>query len=150
MTFLFPFFWIALWALSRPSSSLRHEISSGPRFEDGDRPLLEVFQAFPPPLNPEDLPDSAVCSYPLMNHVFGNSAGKPYVGAASLSLLHTNSSLATYRPLCGSDWDVAVLNLSVVSYGRQFDRLGVFLYIEYRLILEYLDCRHRSMADLHC
>src|SRR5271169_1659046 len=123
---LFPFFWIALLALSRASSSLRHETVSGSMLEDGDRPLLEVFQAFPPPLSPKDLLDSTVCSYPLMNHVFGNSAGKPYVGAASLSLLHTNSSVGTYIPLCGSDWDVAILNLSVVSYGRQFDRLGVF------------------------
>jgi len=118
--------------------------------EDGDRPLLEVFQAFPPPLSPKDLQDSTACSYPLMNHVFGNSAEKPYVGATSLSLMQTHSSIGAYKPLCGSDWDVAVLNLSVVSYGRQFDRLGVFLYIEYRLILEYLDCRHRSVADLHC
>jgi hypothetical protein len=33
--------------------------------------------------------------------------------------------LGTYTPLCGGNWDIAALNLSVVSYGRQFDRLGV-------------------------
>jgi hypothetical protein len=36
-----------------------------------------------------------------------------------------SSTPGTYEPLCPDDWDIGVLNLSVVSYGRQFDRLGV-------------------------
>jgi hypothetical protein len=55
-----------------------------------------------------------------------------------------------YDPLCGEVWDVAVLNLSVVSYGRQFDRLGVNRETQTRLTTEHLDWEYRGMEDLHC
>lgn len=61
--------------------SFRHEAVSSATAEDGDESLLEVFQVYPPPLSPEDALDSTGCSFTLMNHVFADSAGKPYIGA---------------------------------------------------------------------
>jgi hypothetical protein len=75
----FTLLWTAVLVLSG-SSSFRHEAVSNTTLEDGGRSLLEVFQAFPAPLSPKDLIGSTVCSYTLMNHVFADSAGKPYVG----------------------------------------------------------------------
>ena len=42
--------------------------------------LREVIQVYPPPLSPEALKGSTSCSFTLMEHVFGESAGKPFVG----------------------------------------------------------------------
>lgn len=81
MPFRFALLWTVLLALSIPSFSFRHEVVSSTTLEDGDGSLLEVFQAFPPPLNSKDLLGSTACSFLLMNHVFANSEGKPYVGA---------------------------------------------------------------------
>ena len=67
-----------IWCLAAPSFSLRHVTVSE---QVSDTPLLlEVFQVYPPPLNPEELKGSTVCSYSLMQHTFAHSAGKPYVG----------------------------------------------------------------------
>lgn len=50
----------------------------------------------------------------LVQHVFAQSWGKPFIG--------------TYYPpqeaSCSQNWDLVSLNLSAVSLGRQFDRLG--------------------------
>ena len=73
-----------LWTavlLSRLCLSFRHEPVSSTTLEHGDESLLEVFQVYPPPLSPEDLVGSTECSFTLMNHVFADSAGKPYIGA---------------------------------------------------------------------
>jgi hypothetical protein len=71
-----------LTALSIPSLALRNEAVS---FASGlDTALLEVFQVFPPPLSPTDRLGSTVCSFTLMEHVFSNSAGKPYIGISIL------------------------------------------------------------------
>jgi hypothetical protein len=60
--------------------SFKHEAVSSATVENGDDSLLEVFQAYPPPLCPEQLLGSTGCSFTLMNHVFADSAGKPYIG----------------------------------------------------------------------
>ena len=76
----FAILWTAILVLSGSSLSFRHEAVSSATLQDGGRSLLEVFQAFPAPLSANDLLGSTVCSYMLMNHVFADSAGKPYVG----------------------------------------------------------------------
>ena len=116
---------VALLAvLSIPSLALRNEAISFASYSA--KPLLEVFQVFPHPLSPTERRGSTVCSYTLMEHIFSNSAGNPYVGMSLLlGYFRDSYILGAYKPLCGNDWDIAVLNLSVVSYGRQFDRLGV-------------------------
>jgi Peptide N-acetyl-beta-D-glucosaminyl asparaginase amidase A len=115
--------------LALPSLSLRHTISPQDVAGCSQEPSLrEVFQVYPPPISPMDLLGSTACSFTLMTHDFGNSAGKPFIGMLFQKFLgfsKTHVLLGSYKPLCGPDWDVAVLNLSVLSYGRQFDRLGV-------------------------
>ena len=133
-------------SLSLSASSFQHEAVSYANLATDDAALLEVFQVYPPPISHANSRGSTVCSYTLMNHVFSNSAGKPYVGKYDFS---NCSHLGTYRPLCGNDWDIAVLNLSVISYGRQFDRLGV-LFASIRLMIECLDREYRGMEDLYC
>jgi Peptide N-acetyl-beta-D-glucosaminyl asparaginase amidase A len=86
--------------------------------------LLEVFQVNRPPLTPEELAGATSCSITLMRHDFGNSAGMPYQGELRYQNF-SNWTIGTFSPICGTEWDIAVLNLSVISYGRQFDRLGV-------------------------
>jgi Peptide N-acetyl-beta-D-glucosaminyl asparaginase amidase A len=92
--------------------------------EDAGPTLLEVFQAYPPPLGAHELEGSSACSYTLMEHTFGYSAGIPWTGKHATQVIFS-FLVGTYRPLCGDNWDVAILNLSMISYGRQFDRLGV-------------------------
>ncbi|KAI2467793.1 hypothetical protein F4781DRAFT_297714 [Annulohypoxylon bovei var. microspora] len=69
--------------------------------------ILEVFQAAPPPRSTLDKP---ACRQVLFEHDFGNSYDAPYVGA--------------YSPPEGCTFTTAIFNLSVVSSGRQFDRLA--------------------------
>ncbi|KAI1406950.1 hypothetical protein F5Y13DRAFT_176085 [Hypoxylon sp. FL1857] len=69
--------------------------------------LLEVFQAATPPRSTFDEP---ACRQVLFEHSFGNSYGAPYVGS--------------YSPPSECDFTTAIFNLSVVSSGRQFDRLA--------------------------
>ncbi|XDG03182.1 hypothetical protein ABKA04_002797 [Annulohypoxylon sp. FPYF3050] len=68
---------------------------------------LEVFQAAPPPRATFDGP---ACRQVLFEHDFGNSYNAPYVGP--------------YSPPEGCSFTTAIFNLSVVSSGRQFDRLA--------------------------
>ncbi|KAI0882610.1 uncharacterized protein GGS22DRAFT_46922 [Annulohypoxylon maeteangense] len=68
---------------------------------------LEVFQASPPPRSTLDAP---ACRHVLFEHDFGNSYGAPYVGP--------------YTPPEGCNFTTTIFNLSVVSSGRQFDRLA--------------------------
>jgi hypothetical protein len=105
------------------AGSLRHELDAGPPRGLAQQPgLLEVFQVNRPPLAPQEFSGATSCTIALMNHNFGNSAGAPFQGKPRYDVQLMKGS---YSPDCGVDWDVAVLNLSVVSYGRQFDRLGV-------------------------
>ncbi|KAI4868832.1 hypothetical protein F4820DRAFT_408863 [Hypoxylon rubiginosum] len=69
--------------------------------------VLEVFQAAPPPRLSFDAPS---CRQLVFEHSFGNSYEAPYVGA--------------YSPPDGCDFTTAIFNLSVVSSGRQYDRLA--------------------------
>jgi hypothetical protein len=80
---------VMVWAISLlvvtclavPSLSLRHAFAPEDVFRSSqDSSLREVFQVYPPPISPKDLVGSTVCSFTLMNHVFGNSAGKPFIG----------------------------------------------------------------------
>ncbi|KAI1659327.1 hypothetical protein F4813DRAFT_29006 [Daldinia decipiens] len=69
--------------------------------------VLEVFQAAPPPRSTFDKP---ACRQFLFEHDFGNSYEAPYVGA--------------YLPPGGCNFTTAIFNMSVVSSGRQYDRLA--------------------------
>lgn len=81
--------------LSKPFASLGRENALINNYERLSTPLLEIFQVFPPPLSPNDLLGSTVCSFTLMNHVFGKSAGKPFVGmvANSVKIFVTKSNM---------------------------------------------------------
>ncbi|KAI1381597.1 hypothetical protein F4677DRAFT_403555 [Hypoxylon crocopeplum] len=69
--------------------------------------LLEVFQAAPPPRSTLEEP---ACRQLLFEHDYGNSYEAPYVGA--------------YSPPSGCNFTTAIFNLSVISSGRQYDRLA--------------------------
>ena len=73
-------------------------------------PLMEIVQPAPPVLGPDERYGARKCSLTLMNHTFGNSEGRPFQ--------------TTLTESCGNDWDIVSFNLSFVSYGRQYDRLG--------------------------
>ena len=60
--------------------SFRHEAVPDASLDTQDAALLEVFQVYPPPLSSTNRRGSTTCSYTLMNHVFSNSAGRPYIG----------------------------------------------------------------------
>ncbi|KAL7624234.1 hypothetical protein AAE478_005793 [Parahypoxylon ruwenzoriense] len=68
---------------------------------------LEVFQAAPPPRSSFNEP---ACRQLLFEHDFGNSYGAPYIGP--------------YSPPSSCNFTTAIFNLSVVSSGRQYDRLA--------------------------
>ncbi|KAI1453696.1 hypothetical protein F4805DRAFT_442519 [Annulohypoxylon moriforme] len=91
--------------------------------------VLECFQVSQPVLSPndlsskstsdnrqrvrrEDVPDEP-CSALLMDHVFGFSYGKPFVG--------------TYTPP-NCPFNRVIMNFTVVSQGRQFDRLALMYF----------------------
>jgi Peptide N-acetyl-beta-D-glucosaminyl asparaginase amidase A len=140
--------WTILLSLAHSVSSLRHEAVSYTHLSTHghDTALLDVFQVYPPPISATNRLGSTACTYTLMNHVFSNSAGKPYVGK-----YYSRESLiqGSFEPLCGNDWDIAALNLSVISYGRQFDRLGV-LSVLGLLMAEYLDRKYRDLENVYC
>ncbi|KAI2634078.1 hypothetical protein GGS26DRAFT_29620 [Hypomontagnella submonticulosa] len=69
--------------------------------------LLEVFQAAPPLRLTFD---NLACQQVLFTHDFGNSYGAPYVGP--------------YSPPAGCNFTTTIFNLSVLSSGRQYDRLA--------------------------
>jgi hypothetical protein len=72
--------WAIALSLSLSVSSLRHEAVSYTHLATHDTALLDVFQVYPPPISATNRLGSTACTYTLMNHVFSNSAGKPYVG----------------------------------------------------------------------
>jgi hypothetical protein len=68
-------------SLANSVLSFRHEVVPDAGLDAQDKEaLLEVFQVYPPPLSSADRRSSTTCSYTLMNHVFSNSAGRPYIG----------------------------------------------------------------------
>ncbi len=79
--------------------------------------VLECFQVAQPVLTPQGPATnrspggSGGCTVTLMDHVFGNSYGAPYVG--------------DYAPPAGCPFNRVVMNFTVVSQGRQFDRLAL-------------------------
>ena len=77
--------------------------------------LLSVFQPSMPVLGPDARRKARFCTVKLMQHEFGSSENEPYIGDIDHS--------------CSELWDQAEFNLTIVSYGRQFDRLGVCAYI---------------------
>ncbi|KAI5848748.1 peptide N-acetyl-beta-D-glucosaminyl asparaginase amidase A-domain-containing protein [Morchella snyderi] len=84
--------------------------------EDGAKVPLNVFQVYPPVrVGAEFLPESYEgrgneCSVMLMEHEFGWSYGKPFVGSYT-------------PPKCR--WTHVLFNLTMTSKGRQFDRLAM-------------------------
>jgi hypothetical protein len=58
-----------------------------------DKQLLEVVQVYAPPVSPKDSEGLSSCSFTLMEHVFGQSAGKPFIGIGVL----VNTTINTYR-----------------------------------------------------
>ncbi|KAI6367218.1 hypothetical protein MCOR25_004956 [Pyricularia grisea] len=76
------------------------------------RPVLQCFEVSQPVLTPANSTRAggASCSARLMEHVFAFSYGKPFVG--------------NYTPP-NCDFNRVVMNFSVVSAGRQFDRLAL-------------------------
>ncbi|KAH6665897.1 peptide-N4-(N-acetyl-beta-glucosaminyl)asparagine amidase A [Plectosphaerella plurivora] len=109
-------------AIPRPQDQIYlggHEDAAPALHKNHSSPApLECFQVAQPVLGPHGRPiqadDGALhrppCSITLMEHSFGFSYGKPYVG--------------NYTPP-GCDFDRVVLNLTVTSAGRQFDRLAI-------------------------
>lgn len=77
-----------------------------------DNGFLEVKQPYVPPR--KDL-HSPACRQTIVQHVFGNSYGSPYVG--------------TYSPPANCSFTTTILDLSVTSQGRQYDRLAL-LYLD--------------------
>ncbi|KAI0518493.1 peptide N-acetyl-beta-D-glucosaminyl asparaginase amidase A-domain-containing protein [Xylaria bambusicola] len=69
--------------------------------------VLEVIQAATPPRLDLSAP---ACRQEVFKHDFGNSYGSPYVGY--------------YTPPPGCVYTTTIFNLSVVSRGRQYDRLA--------------------------
>src|SRR5579859_810736 len=67
------------------------------------RPLLEIFQVAPPPLSPKEKKGATACSFTLMQHVFGNSVGDPFIGNNYRSLTYCQ----------------ALINLCVAVIGMQ-------------------------------
>ncbi|KAH8196210.1 hypothetical protein TruAng_009626 [Truncatella angustata] len=76
-----------------------------------DGETLEVVQAY---VSPRQTLDSPICRQTLMQHIFDNSYGIPYV--------------ASYSPPANCNFTTTILNLSVSSQGRQYDRLAL-LYL---------------------
>ncbi|KAJ2994272.1 hypothetical protein NUW58_g1601 [Xylaria curta] len=71
------------------------------------RSLLEVIQAATPPRLNLSTP---TCRQHIFTHSFGNSYGSPFVGY--------------YNPPSNCAYTTTIFNLSVVSRGRQYDRLA--------------------------
>ncbi|CAJ2511143.1 Uu.00g067680.m01.CDS01 [Anthostomella pinea] len=71
------------------------------------RGAQEVFQAAPPPRTSFSDP---ACQQTIFQHDYGNSYGAPYVGP--------------YSPPSDCNFTTTIFNMSVVSSGRQYDRLA--------------------------
>ncbi|KAF2490870.1 hypothetical protein BU16DRAFT_469035 [Lophium mytilinum] len=105
---------LSFHVLASPSSAseyrglLPHRMLAG-RASNQSSSFLDVFQVSPPVLSPEDAP----CEKTLMVHSFAFSYGKPFVGEYS-------------PPSC--DFNRVTFNFTVVSAGRQFDRLGLMYF----------------------
>lgn len=96
-------------------------------------PLLDVFQVYPPVLTPtsmgqlltngsaedpatrvQEQSSSCVVTQTLMEYSFANSYGNPFVGP--------------YTPPADCDFNRVTFNVTVVSAGRQFDRLALVYF----------------------
>lgn len=90
---------------------------------------LEVFQVYQPVNLHEAGRENKSCTVLLMDHSFGFSYGKPFIG--KLSPLHPSSSLTSFLgnytpPSC--KFNRVVMNFTVTSRGRQFDRLALMYF----------------------
>ncbi|KAM0333087.1 hypothetical protein ACHAQA_001745 [Verticillium albo-atrum] len=105
---------------------LQKPLSGPPRPQEGDGKPLECFQVAQPVLGPsgpvyqgasgsemEAVQTKKSCSVSLMDHSFGFSYGKPFVGQY-------------VPPDC--DFDRVIMNFTVTSSGRQFDRLALMFF----------------------
>ncbi|KAI5860787.1 peptide-N4-(N-acetyl-beta-glucosaminyl)asparagine amidase A [Durotheca rogersii] len=102
--------------LPQPPGFIRLAASSTPT-------ALECFQVAPPVLTPDVLSSRSppggkptgpeYCSVLLMEHVFGQSYGAPFVG--------------NYMPP-NCNFNRVIMNFTVVSEGRQFDRLALMYF----------------------
>lgn len=110
------FIWVAcLLALAQASGPIRRQ-HAGDQHQSRQRAVddgvLEVIQAATPPR--KTLEDPA-CRQTVVQHVFGNSYGSPFVGTYS-------------PPAADCVFTTVVFNLTVTSSGRQYDRLAL-LYV---------------------
>ncbi|KAI1207375.1 uncharacterized protein F4807DRAFT_469395 [Annulohypoxylon truncatum] len=112
-----------------PASRSELELFQGSSNAPNSPEVLECFQVSQPVLSPDGLPSKSTasvgqraareddpdksCSVLLMDHVFGFSYGKPFVG--------------TYTPP-DCPFNRIIMNLTVVSQGRQFDRLALMYF----------------------
>ena len=93
---------------------------------------LVDFQVYEPVLTPSGTSDQYGCIYTqtLMDYVFSNSYGAPFVGRSSPYKSPGEVRLITVLrvgeytpPPC--EFNRVTMNLTVSSKGRQFDRLGI-------------------------
>ena len=112
-------------ALTSPNDALQM------RQTPATTPLVD-FQVYQPVLTPSGTSDEYGCIYTqtLMSYVFSNSYGAPFVGrpappqAPDEVRLTTVLGIGEYKPP-PCDFNRVTMNFTVVSQGRQFDRLGL-------------------------
>jgi hypothetical protein len=92
-------------------TSSRDGQSLSKRANDTEDGVLEVIQAAAPPRMSFESP---TCRQTIVQNVFANSYGTPFVGI--------------YSPPSECDFTTTVLNLSVTSQGRQYDRLALLYF----------------------
>lgn len=116
-------------------------------------PILQVFQVHPPVLTPSGIVESvsrsdsasvarnasastviattaanASCDVLLMNYSFGYSYGKPFVGVYDAQFLQAKlNETGNYTPPACA-FNRVIMNLTVTSRGRQFDRLALMYF----------------------
>ncbi|KAI4600016.1 hypothetical protein KJ359_001117 [Pestalotiopsis sp. 9143b] len=92
-------------------NNIARQLSHSTSAQDATTPFLEVVQ---PAVPPRMTLDDPVCRQTIVQQDFGNSYGTPFVGA--------------YSPPADCNFTTTILNLTVTSQGRQYDRLAL-LYL---------------------
>ncbi|ETS76626.1 hypothetical protein PFICI_12013 [Pestalotiopsis fici W106-1] len=103
--------WVQALATFGDSKNVARQESLSTSDQDATPAFLQVVQPYFPPRKSLDDP---ACRQTIVQHDFGNSYGSPYVG--------------TYAPPADCDFTTTILNLTVTSQGRQYDRLAL-LYL---------------------
>lgn len=100
--------WVQALDVVDSSKSVGRQDSSDANAQDATPAYLQVVQPYFPPRKSLDDP---VCRQTIVQYTFANSYGSPYVG--------------TYAPPAGCNFTTTILNLTVTSQGRQYDRLAL-------------------------